>query len=481
MQVERVRPMASAPRMALLTSGSSPDPSVACLTLLAALSATGWKVQHFRSRACPVSRHPVGPITGLPGRHVDSWLMAPAICRSVFLRGSRHTDLSLIEGFLKPLTTASEAKDSATRLAFGPELLSGPIDQLLDILNLPAIAVVDCGGSVGSLSAIPAQAEAVLLDGVRDRDHYLALRDQIQEAVGIPAVGGIEELTGIRAGLAGCPPGRPVPRNLLDPLVRSLVATLDWGLLSRLVQSRPFPHLEQDGLAVPAWLLSSREPRFRIAYAQDDAFDGYFPETLEALELLGADLVDFSPLRSELLPPGSDLVMIGSGFPESHARQLSSNVNLIAQLQAHVYAGRRIYAEEGGLAYLARSMVIDGCTFTGAGILNLDAVFSADRIGLQPVEHELAKESWLAPRGSLVRGYRSSKWKLEPERHFSCTTATVREVSEEQNLVYNLGVIGSLLHLNISALPDIIAGFAGRGRGCSGRKTPLPNETPGFH
>ena len=91
-----------------------------------------------------------------------------------------------------------------------------------------------------------------------------------------------------------------------------------------------------------------------MAYAQDEAFGGYFPDTIEALEALGADLVEFSPLRDEALPDGVGLVMIGCGLPDHHADELASNHSMIAALGEHVCLGRRIYSEGGGTAYLGR-------------------------------------------------------------------------------------------------------------------------------
>ena len=81
--------------------------------------------------------------------------------------------------------------------------------------------------------------------------------------------------------------------------------------------------------------------RFRVAYAQDEAFGGYFPDTIESLEALGADLVEFSPLRDEALPEGVGLVMIGCGLPDHHAEELASNLSMMAALGQHVCLGRR--------------------------------------------------------------------------------------------------------------------------------------------
>ena len=56
--------------------------------------------------------------------------------------------------------------------------------------------------------------------------------------------------------------------------------------------SRPFPDLADSAIVYG----QDRGRRgFRVAYAHDEAFGRYFPDTLEALESLGADLIEFSP------------------------------------------------------------------------------------------------------------------------------------------------------------------------------------------
>ena len=74
------------PRLALATSAGDAEPSVACLSMLAGLTGRRWRVQHFRTRACPTATEAVGQVTGLPGRHLDAWLMPPEVCRQLFAR-----------------------------------------------------------------------------------------------------------------------------------------------------------------------------------------------------------------------------------------------------------------------------------------------------------------------------------------------------------------------------------------------------------
>src|SRR5262249_15407814 len=86
------------PRLGLATRATGPEPSVASLAMLAGLTERGWRVQHFRTRACPTAKEAVGQVTGLPGRHLDAWLMPPAVCRGLFARAGASAELSVVEG-----------------------------------------------------------------------------------------------------------------------------------------------------------------------------------------------------------------------------------------------------------------------------------------------------------------------------------------------------------------------------------------------
>ena len=73
--------------------------------------------------------------------------------------------------------------------------------------------------------------------------------------------------------------------------------------------------------------------------------------------MYGASVVDFSPLRDEALPPEADLIYLGCGHPEQHAAALAENHCMLFAIREHLCAGRRIYAEGGGLAYLCDSIL----------------------------------------------------------------------------------------------------------------------------
>ena len=111
----------------------------------------------------------------------------------------------------------------------------------------------------------------------------------------------------------------------------------------------------------------------RIGWARDRAFGFYYSDDLEALRQAGAQLVPVNTLRDARLPP-LDGLFIGGGFPESLMRKLEANAELRADIRRAALSGLPVYAECGGLMYLARSISWNGVTRQMAGVIPADVV-----------------------------------------------------------------------------------------------------------
>jgi cobyrinic acid a,c-diamide synthase len=424
--------------------------------MLAGLASHGWRVQHFRSQAQPTGAVWVRQATGLPERHLDSWLMPPEVCRDVFLRGMRQTDLAVVEGVLEGLFGSSGSNRP------------GALDPLIETLGLPTVAVVPCAGLDDlHLPSIPHGVDAVLLDGLERLDEFDSLRRLVSLLLRKPVIGVVEHLPSVRKALAECGPDRPLPDEMIGRLALSFLRWADLAAIRSLAESRP-----RTWPAVCSTCGGDR--RFRVAYAHDEAFGGYFPDTLEMLEGLGAELIEFSPLRSESLPAGVDLVMIGCGYPERHAEELAANLSMIESLKHHVCRGLRIYSEGGGTAYLGRTLVLGHGQVPGAGILPVNAIHHPGPCSAIPVTRRLTRPSWLGPAGTEVRGYRSSRWSLEETPDLGDCPARSGPLTTELDLFSYHHAVGSLVHLHLASLPDVVAAFIGPHR----PSLSLPSRAP---
>ena len=215
------------------------------------------------------------------------------------------------------------------------------------------------------------------------------------------------------------------------------------------------PPLESLPAAFPC---GEKQSSVRVAVAYDAAFHCYFPDTLELLELCGATVDNFSPLKDESLPPGTDIVYFGCGHPERFAQELAANCCIQTALQTHVCSGRRIYAEGGGLAYLCRDIQdLDGNSLPMAGVLPATARLNPQPVTLDPLEATLAAANWLAPAGATLRGYLNTYWIVEPcDDDLSCY---LDDPAHQHDLVGRHHAVGSRLHLNFAAQPAVFRSF----------------------
>lgn len=439
------------PRLALATPATGPEPSAMALALCAALAGKQ-RVQHFRTRACPTSTEVVGQVTGLPGRHLDSWLMPDEVCRSLFARGTRGVELAVVEGTLEtPIPFNSCAQSD----------LPGNLKEIARALDLPVVAVLSIPGPPGSvfhLPHIPEGTDAVLIDRLAHAEDLPRLRRLLQLTHRIPLLGALEFLPPVRQAFEQSTRSGFVPDELIQALAHNFLRHADLPAIAELARTRPFS--EPVNWFCACGLADCRRC-FRVAYAQDEAFGRYFPDTFEALEALGADLVEFSPIRDEALPDGVDLVMIGCGFPDLHAEKLAANLSMTAALRQHVCRGNRIYSEGGGTAYLGRWMRIAGKRLRGAGILPFEAELLAHPEHPEPVTRTLLHDCWLGSKGTVVRGYKSGRWRLHPRSERLECPACFGSLTADGDLQYHHHAVGSMIHLHLGALPEFVAAFAG--------------------
>ena len=116
-----------------------------------------------------------------------------------------------------------------------------------------------------------------------------------------------------------------------------------------------------------------------IAVARDKAFSFYDDYNLRRLGLLGAEIRPFSPLGDDEIPDDVDAIYLGCGFPEIYAEDLAKNATLMRSLRNRVEDGLPVYAECGGLMYLASSVQdpATGKLHAAAGVFPFNVLFSS--------------------------------------------------------------------------------------------------------
>ncbi|MBW3598496.1 MAG: hypothetical protein KY475_14645 [Planctomycetes bacterium] len=450
--------MPSPSRIAVATIQPEADRRCIAGALAGALEQAGMHVQPFLARAC-FAASGASDASGQAPRHLDSWLMSRQVCEELFVYGARSADLALVEGGLSPRGML----DALYRVREVEERSGPRLETLCRWLDLPLIAVLDVSRIDGcAMPPRPPGLSGVLLDRAASLREMCRWRTLLESLWDTPVLGGLEEARQLRS-LVESADGSSPPQCALRAMADRLADNLDLPLLLRLAQRPPrSAPAERAPLGFSCSQAEygagmSPEASVKIAVAYDDAFNCYFPDTLDLLEARGATLCDFSPLRDESLPPDVDIVYLGCGHPERFADPLAENHCMKQALRSHVEAGGRVYAEGGGLAYLCQQLVLPGGRrLPMVGALPAVAVRTPHPQPPQPVEVTLDSNCWLAKRGARLRGYLNTNWRLTP---VSSLTSLAREEALRTSLVSRRGVIGSRLHLHFAAHPAFLRRF----------------------
>ena len=167
----------------------------------------------------------------------------------------------------------------------------------------------------------------------------------------------------------------------------------------------------------------------RIAVARDQAFCFYYKDNLELLEELGCSLIFFSPLSDRRLPE-ADGFILGGGYPELYAGNLSSNRGMRDSIRRATEKGVPCLAECGGFMYLHETLQDgNGREWPMAGVIRGKAFPTGrlSRFGYVEIgqnhngKTDTTADSWLAP-GEKIRGHEFHYWD-STDNGSSCTAA----------------------------------------------------------
>jgi cobyrinic acid a,c-diamide synthase len=435
--------MSPLPRVALGTIQPAADSTALVWALVGHLRHSEKQVQIFHDQARFAGGTADRMICGQTARYLDSWLMSPSLCRQSFFHGSRGGDISLVVG-----------RYAAAR---GPrELQGGNLEDLCNWLDLPQLAIVDVARLADCvLPPCPAGVSGLLLDRVPEgREPYW--QTLLESLWGVPVLGALPELPELRKCVAPAREGALASCELCRELGRRLARHARLPQLMRLAARQEFASHEPQLFRAGDQLAG-----VTVAVAYDEAINGYFPDVLDLLELRGATVRDFSPLRDEALPPRTDVVYLGCGQPQRFAGQLAGNHCMTLALRNHVRQGRRVYGEGGGMAYLCQALRLpSGQHLPMAGVLPAVAIHAPRDEPPRPTEVILDRDQWLGPAGFRLSGYLAPDWRIEPAGPLENCVA---EPSPHWRLVARGQAIGSRLQLNFAAQPDFVRQFSPAG------------------
>ena len=412
--------------------------------LMAALRARGRRVGPAKVGPDFIDPSYHALATGRPGRNLDIWMSGADAIAPLAGRAADDTDVLVVEGVMGLYDGAADGTPSSTA-------------EVAKLLDAPVVLVVDAASMSQSVAALVhgyrswdagVRVAGVILNLVGSDNHEAMLREALEPA-GVPVLGVLRkddafEWRSRHLGLLPVVEHRDQVAASLDRLAAAVEARCDLDAIERLAQSAP--RRSVDDVRLPA-----RVGATRVAVAGGPAFSFCYEDNLEALRAAGAEVLLFDPCHDPALPEGTQGVVAGGGFPEVFAEALSANAPLLADLRRRADEGMPIWAECGGLLWLARSL--DGQEM--AGVIDAKAELTGRRVlGYRAATTNVA--SPLGPAGTTLRGHEFHYSATDPAG--SALTLVGRQGTTTGGFASDR-LLASYLHVHLGAEPELAERF----------------------
>ncbi|MGW5426491.1 cobyrinate a,c-diamide synthase [Streptomyces sp. NPDC004059] len=444
----------SVPRLVIAAPSSGSGKTTVATGLMAA----------FAARGLAVSPHKVGPdyidpgyhalATGRAGRNLDAYLCGPELVAPLFLHGARGCDIAVVEGVMGLYDGAAGEGELASTA------------HVAKLLRAPVVLVVDASSQSRSVAALvhgfaswdpEVRVGGVILNKVASDRHEELLREALDQA-GVPVLGVLRRVPQVdtpsrHLGLVPVAERRSDAVNAVTAMAAQVERGCDLEALLGLARSA-------GALSGAPWEapVSPTQKRAVVAVAGGSAFTFSYAEHAELLTAAGAEVVTFDPLRDEQLPENAAGLVIGGGFPEVYAAELSANEPLRKAVAELALSGAPVAAECAGLLYLSREL--DGQPMCGV----LDAAARmTQRLTLGYRDAVAVGDSVLAVAGTRMRGHEFHRTVVEPGAGAAPAWGVRAPVRRVEGFVQQ-GVHASYLHTHWASRPSVARRFVERCR-----------------
>ena len=355
--------MSRCPRVMISAYASGSGKTTVTCGILQALKNRGVDVA-----ACKCGPDYIDPMfhksaIGIFSKNIDLFFEQQEQCISLFKKHAEGRDIVVTEGVMGYYDGLSMTSASASSY------------EVAKTLKMPVILVVNAKGMALSVIAVlkgmieyrdNSNIQGVILNNV-SKMVFDSIAPVIESELGIKALGYLphdEDITidSRHLGLV-TPENISDIKNRLEKLSETVEETIDIDELLRIANKAP--ELEDDDkynfrieADIKKYKQTLKEKNFspRIAVAMDEAFCFYYQDNLDILQEFGCTLVPFSPIRDKALPENIDGLILGGGYPELYAEELSSNKSMLNSIKAALEDNLPCHAECGGYMYLHNTM-----------------------------------------------------------------------------------------------------------------------------
>lgn len=389
----------SKPRLIIASHKGGAGKTLFSLGLISLLKERGYKVAPFKKGPDYIDAGWLGKIAETPCRNLDLFLFDPNYNLYSFYIGSKDCDIAIIEGN-RGLYDGVDIEGSCSTA------------ELAKLLKSPVLFILDCTKATRSMAALlkgfvefdkELQIKGVILNHIARPRHENIITQAIEAYTGLKVVGVMPRIrnTIIERHL-GLVTSLEKEIDFLEELKKVLIENLDLDKILEIAKSSNELILDEVVLNLS---FEKKKYSLKIGVFLDPAFQFYYPENLDFLKKLGAELVFLNSFESKGLPRDLSGLYLGGGFPEVFAEYISANIELRKDVKEAIESGLPVYAECGGLMYLGDEVEWQGKKFPMAGVLPFKFYVDKKPHGHGYVIADVVEENPYFKKGDLIKGH----------------------------------------------------------------------------
>jgi cobyrinic acid a,c-diamide synthase len=417
--------------------------------------------------------------SGKPARNLDTYMMGFNQVKKSFIKNADKNGINIIEGN-RGIFDGVDCKGTHSTAELA-KLFKSPVIIIQNIFKVTRTAAAFIKGCMAIDPDL--KIAGVILNQVAGNRHSSIAKTAIEEETGIPVLGTIPKLSE-KYILPSRHLGLILPEELekKNIIMQNLKNTVEDNVdVSKILQVA----YNADSLEDEETKDSEKEPKVnsdkvKIGYFKDKSFSFYYPENLEMLSEAGADLVPISPtnkIQSTQNLDDIDALYIGGGFPEMNLPELVSNNEMIDKIKILAENGLPIYAECGGLMYLAKKITWKGNEYKLSGILPIEIQMHNKPQGHGYCEAVVDNENSFYKTGTVIKGHEFHYSKInsyEPGIKSVLSVSRGTGCFENRDGINYKNVFAGYIHIHAIATPEWVDGMINSAKNYKNFKKNIP-------
>lgn len=355
-------------------------------------------------------------VFGIPSQNLDLFFSSKEEASYLLAKNSKDADITVMEGVMGFYDGMQMDDTKASSY------------DLAKSTKTPVVLIVNCKGM--ALSVLPIikgflefrpdnTIQGVILNGVTPMTGKM-LTEIIERELPIKVYGCVPTFTDFQ--LASRHLGLVTPYELgeiqadIDQLGKEIAKYISIEELRKLAETAEA--LDSD--MPDAWRqdiqdftneMSSKGKKLRVGVAWDKAFCFYYKDNLKLLEELGCELVTFSPITDATLPENINALLLGGGYPELYAKELSANKTMREDVREKLENGLPCLAECGGFMYLHDEMEDEqGHYYDMAGVIKGKATNQKKLVRFGYITIQANEENPYLKKGETIQAHEFHYW-----------------------------------------------------------------------